>query len=84
MDQSTCGAIKEIKIAKKENKVLGIIFSSVNPSLNFNKKIEIISSLPNSIFEISFVIIILFMIKFIVDLGAQMHFQLYHYMLLHL
>ena len=66
----TCGAIKEIKIAKKENKVLENYSNQVNEFENQQKKIEIISSLPNSIFEISFVIIILFMIKFIVDLGA--------------
>lgn len=63
----TCGAIKEIKIAKKEDTVLKYFSNKVLNHEDQKKKIEIISSLPIAFFEIVFVILILFMINFIIS-----------------
>ena len=67
----TCGAIKEIKITKKEIKVLDRFSDKVKKHEQTNKMTEIISSLPTAIFEISFVIIMLFLIKFITDVDSK-------------
>ncbi len=61
----TCGAIKEIKITKKENKVLENFSKKVDIFEQSKKITEIISALPSALFEIVFVIIILLLIKFI-------------------
>ena len=62
----TCGAIKEIKISKKEIRVLENFSEKVNLHEKTKKIGEIISSLPIALFEIIFVVIILLLIKFIV------------------
>ena len=61
----TCGAIKEIKITKKENKVLENFSKKVDIFEQSKKITEIISALPAAIFETVFVVIILLLIKFI-------------------
>ena len=61
----TCGAIKEIKITRKENKVLENFSNKVDIFEQSKKITEIISALPAAIFEIVFVFIILFLIKFL-------------------
>ena len=61
----TCGAIKEIKITRKENKVLENFSNKVSTFEESKKITEIISALPAAIFEIVFVFIILFLIKFL-------------------
>ena len=61
----TCGAIKEIKITKKENKVLENFSKKVNIFEQSKKITEIISALPVALFEIVFVIIVLLLIKFL-------------------
>ncbi len=61
----TCGAIKEIKITKKENKVLENFSNKVDIFEQSKKITEIISALPIAIFEIVFVIIVLLLIKFL-------------------
>jgi len=61
----TCGAIKEIKITKKENKVLENFSKKVDIFEQSKKITEIISSLPSALFEMVFVIIILLLIKYI-------------------
>ena len=61
----TCGAIKEIKITKKENKVLDNFSNKVDIFEQSKKITEIISALPIAIFEIVFVIIVLLLIKFL-------------------
>ena len=61
----TCGAIKEIKITKKENKVLENFSNKVKIFEQSKKITEIISALPVALFEIVFVIIVLFLIKFL-------------------
>ena len=61
----TCGAIKEIKITKKENKVLENFSKKLDIFEQSKKITEIISALPAALFETVFVIIILLLIKFI-------------------
>ena len=61
----TCGAIKEIKITKKENKVLENFSKKVDIFEQSKKITEIISALPAALFETVFVVIILLLIKFI-------------------
>ena len=61
----TCGAIKEIKITKKENEVLENFSKKVDVHLQANKITEIISALPAALFETVFVIVILLLIKYI-------------------
>ena len=61
----TCGAIKEIKITKKENKVLENFSNKVDIFEQSKKITEIISALPLALFEIIFVIIVLLLIKFL-------------------
>ena len=61
----TCGAIKEIKITRKENKVLENFSNKVDIFEQSKKVTEIISALPAAIFEIVFVFIILSLIKFL-------------------
>ena len=61
----TCGAIKEIKITKKSNKILENFSSKVELHEQTKKITEIISSLPIALFEIIFVVIMLLLIKFI-------------------
>ena len=61
----TCGAIKEIKITKKENKVLENFLNKVDIFEQSKKVTEIISALPVALFEIVFVIIVLLLIKFL-------------------
>ncbi len=61
----TCGAIKEIKITKKENKVLENFSKKVDIFEQSKKITEIISALPAALFETIFVLIILLLIKFI-------------------
>ena len=61
----TCGAIKEIKITRKEKKVLENFSNKVSTFEESKKITEIISALPAAIFEIVFVFIILFLIKFL-------------------
>ena len=56
----TCGAIKEIKITKKENKVLENFSNKVDIFEQSKKITEIISALPVALFEIVFVLIVLF------------------------
>ncbi len=63
----TCGAIKEIKITKKEDKILENFSKKVKVFEHTMKMTEIISSIPIALFEISFLIIILFFIKFIIN-----------------
>ena len=62
----TCGAIKEIKITKKENKVLENFSKKLDIFEQAKKITEILSALPAALFETVFVIIILLLIKFIV------------------
>ena len=62
----TCGAIKEIKITKKEKGILDKFSEKVNLHEKTKKINEIISALPIALFEIIFVFIILLLIKFIV------------------
>jgi len=61
----TCGAIKEIKITKKENEVLENFSKKVDIFEQSKKITEIISALPAAIFETVFVVVILLLIKFI-------------------
>ena len=61
----TSGAIKEIKITKKENKVLDIFSEKVGIYEQSKKITEIIGALPIALFEFVFLIIILFLIKFL-------------------
>ena len=61
----TCGAIKEIKITKKENEVLDNFSKKADIHLQSNKITEIISALPAALFETVFVVVILLLIKFI-------------------
>ncbi len=61
----TCGAIKEIKITKKENEVLENFSKKVDTFEQSKKITEIISALPAAIFETVFVVVILLLIKFI-------------------
>lgn len=62
----TCGAIKEIKITKKEESILDKFSEKVNLHEKTKKINEIISALPIAIFEIIFVFVVLLLIKFIV------------------
>lgn len=62
----TCGAIKEIKITKKEKSILDKFSEKVNLHEKTKKINEIISALPIALFEIIFVFIVLLLIKFIV------------------
>ena len=61
----TCGAIKEIKITRKEKKVLDNHSAKVDSHEQSKKITEIISALPVALFELIFVIIILLLIKFL-------------------
>ena len=66
----TCGAIKEIKISRKENAVLENFSNRVNLHENSKKMTEIIGALPIAIFEMVFVIVILILIKFVATSGS--------------
>ena len=63
----TCGAIKEIKIIKKEEKILDNFSAKVKKFEQSKKITEIISALPLALFELIFVILILLLIKFLVQ-----------------
>ena len=61
----TCGAIKEIKITKKEEKILDNFSAKVKKFEQSKKITEIISALPLALFEMIFVMIIFLLIKFL-------------------
>lgn len=63
--------IKDIKISKKESKVLQKFISKVNIFENSRKKISFIQAIPNSIFEIIFVIIIFTLIIFMSNVQVE-------------
>ncbi len=58
-------SIKDIKISKKENKVLEKFTSKVNIFENSRRKINFIQAIPNSAFEVIFVSIVFILIIFI-------------------
>ncbi len=58
-------SIKDIKISKKENKVLEKFISKVNIFENSRRKINFIQAIPNSAFEVIFVTIVFVLIIFI-------------------
>lgn len=66
-----CGAIKEVKITKKENAVLENFSRKAKKFEHTNKMTEIISALPIAIFEIFFILTVLLLIKYITDIGAK-------------
>ncbi len=61
----TCGSIKDIKISEKENRVLENFSKKVNLHEKTKKMNEIINALPIALFELIFVFVTLFLIKFI-------------------
>ena len=63
--------IKDIKISKKESKVLQKFISKVDIFENSRKKISFIQAIPNSIFEIIFVIIIFTLIIFMSNVQVE-------------
>ena len=63
----TCGAIKEIKISRKENLVLKKFSEKVDIFEQSKKITEIISALPIALFELAFVVIVLLLIKFLAN-----------------
>ena len=61
----TCGAIKEIKISRKEKDVLDNFSGKVDDYERSKKVTDIISALPMALFEIIFVVVIFILIKFL-------------------
>ena len=66
----TSGAIKEIKITKKEKEVLDNFSGKVNIYEQSKKITDIISALPMALFEIILVIMIFLSIKFLAQSGS--------------
>ena len=66
----TCGSIKDIKISEKEDKVLENFSKKVNLHEKTKKMNEIINALPIALFELIFVFVTLFLIKFILLSGS--------------
>ena len=66
----TCGAIKEIKISKKENEALEKFSNKVFTYERSKKISEIVSGLPAAFFEMTFIVIILLLIKSLTNDGS--------------
>ncbi len=60
-------SIKNIKILKKEDLILDKFLDKVNVFENARKKINIISAIPNSLFEVAFVIVVFSLIIIVSD-----------------
>ena len=64
-------SIKDIKISKKENKVLEKFTNKVAIFENSRRKINFIQAIPNSLFEVIFVTIVFILIIFISESQAE-------------
>lgn len=64
-------SIKTIKVGKKQNLILNKFLQMVNIFEDARKKINIIQSIPNSLFEIVFVIIIFSMVSYVSQLELK-------------
>ena len=77
-------SIKNIKITNKEDILLYKFLKEVNVFESARKKINIISAIPNSLFEVTFVVVIFSLIIIISSLRLKTIYQLFHYIWSHL
>ena len=67
-------SIKNIKVAKKENIILNKFLDKINVFEDARKKINIIQVIPNSLFEVAFVVVIFFINYFYISVRIKKYY----------